>query len=93
MRVECVLFGPLREAVGEKTVAVETGAGTVGELLAHLEREYPGLEGRLLEDTGADLVDGLAVTLGKKHVQHLDGLATELSDGDVVRMTPAVYGG
>ncbi|MEF8791328.1 MAG: ubiquitin-like small modifier protein 1 [Haloarculaceae archaeon] len=93
MSVECVLFGPLREAVGEKRVRVENGPGTVGELLDHLEREYPALEGRLLDDGGAGLVDGLAVTLDKKHVQHLDGLDTDLSDGDVVRMTPAVYGG
>jgi molybdopterin synthase sulfur carrier subunit len=93
MQVECVLFGPLREAVGEKRVRVGGEHATVGELLAHLEREYPDLEGRLLDDSGGALVDGLAVTLNKTHVQHIDGVGTELADGDVVRMTPAVYGG
>ncbi len=92
MEVECAFFGPLREAVGEKTVVRETDAETVGELLARLEADYPGLAGRLVQSEDA-LGDGLAITLDGKHVQHLDGFDTSLSDGDTVRMTPAVYGG
>jgi molybdopterin synthase sulfur carrier subunit len=92
MQVECAFFGPLRDAVGEKTIVRDTHAATVGELLARLEDDHPGLEGRLLQSEDA-LGDGLAITIDGKHVQHLDGYDTELSDGDTVRMTPAVYGG
>jgi molybdopterin synthase sulfur carrier subunit len=92
MEVECTFFGPLRDAVGEKTVVRDTDAETVGELLARLEADYPDLEGRLVASDG-EFMDGLAITLNEKHVQHLHGFDTVLSDGDTVRMTPAVYGG
>jgi molybdopterin synthase sulfur carrier subunit len=91
MHVECVFFGPFRDEVGEKTVTRETDAATVGDLLAEVEAAYPGLEGRLLD--GEEVVSEVAVTLNDTHVQHIDGADTELSDGDVLRMTPAVYGG
>lgn len=89
MQVECVFFGPLRETVGEKTVTHETDVTTVRALLADLEAAYPGLD--LLAD--GDLDEGVAVTVNGQHVQHLDGLETDLSGGDVVRLTTAVYGG
>ena len=91
MHVECVFFGPFRDEVDEKTVTRETDAETVGDLLTEVESSYPGLEGRLLD--GEDVVSEVAVTLNDTHVQHIDGADSELSDGDVVRMTPAVYGG
>ena len=90
MDVECVFFGPLRESVGEKTVVRTTDATTVGGLLAELEAAYPDL--RTLVADGA-LASGIAVTLNTKHVQHLDGLDTELAEGDVLRLTPAIHGG
>lgn len=103
MRVECVFFGPLRERVGEKTVVRDTDAATVGDLLRELEAAYPGLGGRLLAesvdgtndpsgDEGA-LADAVAVTLNGTHLQHRDGIATGIAEGDVVRFTTAVYGG
>lgn len=91
MEVECVFFGPFRDEVGEKTVRLETDAQTVGALLADLEADHPGLAGRLLDDDG--VASEIAVTHNGRHVQHEDGVDTELADGDVVRLTPAVYGG
>jgi len=85
-----VFFGPLRESVDEKTVRRDAER-TVGDLLAGLETDYPDLEGELLD--GGDLSPGIAVTVNEDHLQYLDGLATELDDGDVVRLTTAVYGG
>lgn len=96
MEVQCNLFGPLREAVGEKSVtrSLEEGA-TVGDLLAGLADEYPALSGQLLVDDAADgeVADGLNVTLNGTDVGHLDGAATRLSEGDVVRAAPPVVGG
>lgn len=90
MEIECAFFGPLREAVGQKTVHHETAAGTAGELLAELEETYPDLPA-LREDGG--LTGDVAVTLNGTHLAHRDGLATELADGDVVRLTNPVHGG
>jgi molybdopterin converting factor small subunit len=90
MDVECVFFGPLRESVGEKTVVRDTDATTVGGLLVELEVAYPALRSLVDDD---ELAAGIAVTLNTKHVQHLDGLETELAEGDVLRLTPAIHGG
>jgi molybdopterin synthase sulfur carrier subunit len=91
VQIECVFFGPLREATGTKTVAVEPEAETVGGLLAELERTYPDLAGRLRDGEG--IADEVVVTLNGRHVQHETGLETTVSDGDVIRLTTAVYGG
>lgn len=90
VQVDCVFFGPLREAVGQKTVRREAPP-TVGELLAELEAEYPDLAGTLVDDAGP--AGDIAITVNQTHLQHLDGLATDLADGDVVRLTPAIHGG
>ena len=93
MQVECRFFGPFRDDTGETTVDLETNARTVGDLLAELERSYPSLAERLLDPDGDGLAGSTVVTRAKRDVRHLDGLDTELSDGDVIRLVPSVYGG
>jgi molybdopterin synthase sulfur carrier subunit len=48
MRV--TVYGPLRGATGEKTVAVDFAGGTVSEALAALVDAYPRAEQHLYED-------------------------------------------
>ncbi|SEH47274.1 MoaD family protein [Halopenitus malekzadehii] len=91
MQVECRFFGPFREEVGERSVEITTDAETYGDLLAELEDRYPGLSGRLIAD--GSLVGEIAVTRNRKNIRHLEGPDTRLTDGDVVRLTPSVYGG
>ncbi|WP_230198657.1 ubiquitin-like small modifier protein 1 [Halopiger djelfimassiliensis] len=93
VKLECVFFGPFRDAVGEKTVRYETEAETVGELLADLESSYPALKGRLVADDEAGLAGDTVVTKNKRNVTHLEGLGTELEADDVLRLVPSVYGG
>ena len=91
MQVECRFYGPFREETGEKRIIHETNAETVGELLSDLSTRYPGLDGKLIEN--GEIAGSTVVTHNKKDIRHLDGPATELSDGDVIRLTPSVYGG
>ncbi|WP_049987946.1 ubiquitin-like small modifier protein 1 [Halobellus rufus] len=91
MEIECDFFGPFRDRVGTKTVVVDTDADAVGGLLAELEDAYPELAGRLRD--GDELAGDVVVTLNGRHVQHQSGFETRLSDGDVLRVTNAVYGG
>jgi len=89
VNVECVFFGPLREPVGEKTVAVTLPEGaTVRDLLDRVGEEY---DIEFFED--GDLRGDRTVTVDGKDVRHLDGPATTLSEGATVRLTTAVYGG
>lgn len=91
MRVECIFFGPFREDVGLRELTYETDTESVGGLLEELETEFPVLEGRLLEGDG--LAGETVVTKNKRDVRHLEGLETDLEDGDVFRLVPSVYGG
>ncbi|MFC4542084.1 MoaD/ThiS family protein [Halosolutus amylolyticus] len=93
MQVECVFFGPFREAVGEKTVQFGTDAETVGELLTDLETAYPSLDGRLVAPDGEGLVGETVVTRDKKNVTHLNGVETPIESESVIRLVPSVYGG
>ncbi|MCH7659868.1 MAG: MoaD/ThiS family protein [Euryarchaeota archaeon] len=91
MQVECRFYGPFRGDVGEKQITYETDAETFGELLSELSTTYPELDGRLIENE--EIAHSTVVTKGKKDIRHLDGPATRLDDGDVIRLTPSVYGG
>ncbi|QLG26785.1 MoaD family protein [Halorarum halophilum] len=91
MQIECRFFGPFREATGTERTLRETDVGTVGALLSDLEGEYPELAGRLVGD--GEPAGSTVVTKEKRDVRHLDGLDTELEDGDVIRLVPSVYGG
>ena len=93
MQVECVFFGPFREAVGEKTVQFETDAETVGELLTELEATYPSLDERLVGADGEGLAGETVVTMDRKNVMHLDGLETPVDGESTIRLVPSVYGG
>lgn len=94
MNVECRLFGPFRDDVGEEQVGGEYDEGvTAGDLLRELEAAYEELAGRLVEEAGQTTAGPTVVTVNEKNVKHIDGLDTELEDGDVVRIVPSVYGG
>jgi molybdopterin synthase sulfur carrier subunit len=92
MNVELRCFGPVREAVGAKVAERELAEGaTVGDLLAELVEEAPELEGTLLD--AGEVAESINVTVEGRNVRQLDGVATTLADGDVVRIAPPVVGG
>ncbi len=94
MNVECKLFGPFRDDAGVEDVGGEYDPGTtVGEILRDLEADYPTLDGRIVDEEADGTEGTTVVTVNEKNVNHLDGLATELADGDTVRIVPSVYGG
>ncbi|MFC6941752.1 ubiquitin-like small modifier protein 1 [Salinirubellus sp. GCM10025818] len=93
MNVELRCFGPVREAVGTKSATRELPEGaTVADLLSELVEDAPDLDGQLLDETG-EVSGSINVTVDGDNVRQLDGAATALSDGDVVRIAPPVVGG
>ena len=64
------------------------GVGTtLSDLIDDLDRLQPGLREQLLDDSG--LRRYLNVYVGGADVRYGDGLATALSDGDIVTVLPA----
>ena len=93
MELELRFFATFREAVGRKTVerSFQEGA-TVGDVLAAVEAEYPELVGEILDEDGA-IRPQLSVLKNGREVVHLDGVETDLADGDRLSVFPPVAGG
>ncbi|NGO70894.1 MoaD/ThiS family protein [Streptomyces boncukensis] len=71
--------------------AVEGTGTTIGDLFSDLETRHTGLQDRLVD--GGELRRFVNVYLNDEDVRFLNGIATELSDGDSVTILPAVAGG
>jgi sulfur-carrier protein len=74
---------------GDSTAEVE--GSTVGEVLDALYERYGELRSRIAEDGG--LRRFVNVYVGGEDIRFLDGLETQVSDGDEVTILPAVAGG
>ena len=74
---------------GEKVVTAE--GSSLQELIANLDTTYSGIGERLIDESG--LRRFVNVYLNDEDVRFLEGLSTELSDGDSVTILPAVAGG
>ena len=82
---------PLRTlAGGHDTVEVE--GDTVREALGTLTSQYSGLKSRLCDEHG-HLRRFVNLFLGEEDIRHLDGLDTNVHEGAVLSIIPAVAGG
>jgi molybdopterin synthase sulfur carrier subunit len=71
---------------------VETRAQDVAGLIDDLERQYPGLRDRLVEESG-ELRGFINIYVNQEDVRFLSGRETALRDGDEVAIVPAIAGG
>lgn len=71
---------------------VEVDPGTVESVFSSLESRHPGFVERLLDDDGK-LRRFVNVFVSDDDVRFLDGLDTEVPDGETVSIVPAVAGG
>ncbi len=82
---------PLRPLTdGAADVVVE--GSDVAAALGALGARYTGLLERVLDEDGA-LRPFVNVFVGSTNLRELDGLRTELREGDVISILPAVAGG
>lgn len=81
---------PLRTlTAGAESVQIE--AATVREMVENLETNHAGIKERLMDDKGVRRFVNLYV--GEEDIRFLDGLDTELKDGEEVSIVPAIAGG
>jgi molybdopterin synthase sulfur carrier subunit len=81
----------LRGVTGGEAETEVDEATTVGEVLDGLYERYNGLRDRIAED--GDLRRFVNVYVGGEDIRFLEGLDTEVEDGDEVTILPAVAGG
>jgi molybdopterin converting factor small subunit len=75
---------------GSREVTAEPG--TLREVIAGLDAAYPGLGGRIVDDTG-NLRRFVNVYVGDEDVRFAQGLDTPVPAGAHVSVIPAVAGG
>jgi sulfur-carrier protein len=71
---------------------VEVTAGVLADVIAALDASHPGLQDRIVDDEG-NLRRFVNVFVDDDDVRYLDGLKTDVPDGQTVSIIPAVAGG
>ena len=82
---------PLR-SLTKGTAEVQATGETVGAVVNDLERQFPGLRERLL-DEGGELRRFINIYVNEEDIRFLQSDKTVLKDGDEVSIVPAIAGG
>ena len=82
---------PLRKLTQQQDV-VDAAGDTLAAVVVDLESSYPGLQDRLIDETG-EIRRFVNVFVNGEDVRFLDGLGTAIGEGDEVSIVPAVAGG
>jgi molybdopterin synthase sulfur carrier subunit len=82
---------PLR-SVTKGNADVQAKGDTVDELIGDLERQFPGLRERLVDESG-ELRRFVNIYVNQEDIRFMDNRATTLKDGDEVAIVPAIAGG
>lgn len=82
---------PLRKLTNGES-EVEANGADISELIDDLEKNYPGIKGKLCEENG-NVRKFLNIYLNDDDIRFMDSLATEVRDGDSVSLIPAIAGG
>jgi molybdopterin synthase sulfur carrier subunit len=72
--------------------SVQAQGDTVGQVLKDLEKNYPGLKGRVTDQQGK-LNQFIIIFLNDQDIRFRKELDTPLQEGDVLSILPAVAGG
>jgi molybdopterin converting factor small subunit len=66
---------------------------TFEDLIDHLSRKHPALQGALLDPVSQRLHDNVIVSLNDVFLDIVGGIETHLKDGDRVKIMPFLGGG
>jgi molybdopterin synthase sulfur carrier subunit len=91
MPIQIRIPTPLRKLTAEQEL-VEVTAGTVGTAIAELQRRFPGIQERLVDDAG-NVRRFVNVYVNEEDIRFLQNQQTPLKDGDEVSIIPAIAGG
>lgn len=85
-------FATYRKIVGQGCIDIPAPRDVL-QLLEQLEQLYPGFKGLLLNPEHTDKGRDAIVLVCGRHIEHLDGVHTKLTEQDYVAVTPLVAGG
>ena len=82
---------PLR-SLTKGNAEVQAKGDTVADVVEDLDRQFPGLRERLVDDTG-ELRRFINVYVNGEDIRFLQAKTTTLKDGDEVSIVPDIAGG
>ena len=82
---------PLR-SLTKGQAEVQAAADSVGSLIEDLEKQYPGLKERLVDD-GGQVRRFINFYVNEEDIRFLQNQQTSLKDGDEISIIPAIAGG
>ncbi len=82
---------PLRKLTKDLAV-VESNGATVEEILADLEKNYPGIKERVCDETG-QVRRFINIFLNGEDIRFKEGIKTKVSGDAEVSIIPAIAGG
>jgi molybdopterin synthase sulfur carrier subunit len=91
MAVKVLIPTPLQKFTRDQAT-IECEAGSIDDLLASLESQFPGIKDRLVDDQG-NLRRFINFYVNSEDIRFLEGQKTVLQSGDEVSIVPAVAGG
>ena len=85
-------FATYRQIAGCRSCDVPS-PGNVLALMELLSKRWPAFRELVLNEDGTDKGDDVIIMVNGRHIDHLDGVATKLTEDDYVAVTPLVAGG
>jgi molybdopterin synthase sulfur carrier subunit len=92
MPVKVRIPTPLRKLTKEKDIVELNGAANIGDLIESLEKDYPGIKERLVDEKG-EVRRFINVFINDEDIRFLENKKTSIKDGDEVSIVPAIAGG
>lgn len=93
MEIDCKLYGPPRDTLGQKEVTVSVPeCATVEDALAVLVDQDTELEPLLFTD-GSEISAAIVVLVNQINIAGLNGLETLLESDDEILVMPPIHGG
>lgn len=91
MPIKARIPTPLQKLTNNQA-EVEGQGKTVSELIDDLEKNYPGIKERIINEKG-ELRRFINIYVNEEDVRFLEGDKTPVKDGDEVSIIPAIAGG
>jgi sulfur-carrier protein len=82
---------PLR-SITKGSAEVRAEGGDVAQVVEDLERQFPGLRERLVDEHG-ELRRFVNIYVNEEDIRFVEGKKTALKDGDTLSIVPAIAGG
>ena len=94
MAITVKLVGALRHISGKNELSVShEQATTLLDLIKTISKEAPDLKPHLISQQPGDSKANALIIVNGKEISVLNGLQTQLNDGDEIVFVPVVHGG